>query len=92
MRGGRVYGPALREVGLTPTQLAILVATRLRGALPLSRLAEGLGLERTALYRAIGPLRRAGYVRTNAGRTERERVVMVTPRGERLLHRALPLW
>jgi DNA-binding MarR family transcriptional regulator len=88
----RVYGGALAGLGLTPTQLAILVATRLRGSLPLSRLAEGLRLDRTSLYRAIRPLERAGYLEVSSGQTQRERVATVTPKGGRILQAALPIW
>ncbi len=88
----RVYGGALAGLGLTPTQLAILVATRLRGSVPLSRLAEGLRLDRTSLYRAIRPLRRKGWIRILPGRTQRERVATVTAKGERILQEALPIW
>src|SRR5262247_1120118 len=88
----KVYAGALAGLRLTPTQLAILVATRLRGSLPLSRLAEGLRLDRTSLYRAIRPLERAGYLRIAPGRTQRERVARVTPKGERVLGEALPIW
>jgi DNA-binding MarR family transcriptional regulator len=88
----RVYGGALARLRLTPTQMAILVAIRLRGSLPLSRLAEGLRLDRTSLYRAIRPLERTGYLRLSTGRTQRERVATVTPKGERVLGEALPVW
>jgi len=88
----KVYAGALGGFGLTPTQLAILVATRLHGALPLSRLAEGIGLDRTSLYRAVRPLERKGYLRTLPGRTDRERMATVTAKGERLLEAALPIW
>src|SRR5215510_8210990 len=88
----KVYAGALSGFGLTPTQLAILVATRLHGSLPLSRLAEGIGLDRTSLYRAVRPLERKGYLRTLTGRTERERIATVTTKGERLLQEALPIW
>src|SRR5262245_66658020 len=67
----KVYAGALASFGLTPTQLAILVATRLHGSLPLSRLAEGMGLDRTSLYLAVRPLERKGYVQTLPGRTDR---------------------
>jgi DNA-binding MarR family transcriptional regulator len=83
----KVYAGALAGFGLTPTQLAILVATRLYGSLPLSRLAEGIGLDRTSLYRALRPLERKGYLRTLPGRTDRERIATVTAKGERLLNR-----
>jgi len=88
----RLYAGALASVGLTPTQLAILVATRLRGSLPLSRLAAGLRLDRTSLYRAIRPLERSGFLAVSVGRTQRERVATVTAKGERILQQALPIW
>jgi DNA-binding MarR family transcriptional regulator len=88
----KLYGSALAGLGLTATQLAILVATRLRGSVPLSRLAEGLRLDRTSLYRAVRPLERRGYLRVLPGRTQRERVAMVTAKGERILQEALPIW
>jgi DNA-binding MarR family transcriptional regulator len=88
----KVYAGALAGSGLTATQLAILVATRLHGSLPLSRLAEGLHLDRTSLYRAVRPLERKGYLELGPGRTKRERVARVTTRGERVLQEALPVW
>jgi DNA-binding MarR family transcriptional regulator len=88
----KVYTRALAGVGLTATQLAILVATRLHGSLPLSRLAQGLHLDRTSLYRAVRPLERNGLLGLGAGRTQRERVATVTVRGERVLQEALPIW
>src|SRR4029453_567321 len=88
----KIYAGALAEFGLTATQLAILVATQLHGPGPLSGRAEGLGLDRTSLYRAVRPLERKGYLQTLAGRTERERTATVTAKGERLLQEALPVW
>jgi DNA-binding MarR family transcriptional regulator len=88
----RVYGGALAQVGLTPTQLAILVAVRHRGSVPLTRLARGLQLDRTSLYRAIRPLERDRLVRIHPGRTQRERIATVTAKGERVLGEALPIW
>ena len=88
----KVYARALADVGLTATQLAILVATRLHGSLPLSRLAQGLHLDRTSVYRAVRPLERNSYLKLGPGRTQRERVATVTARGERVLQEALPVW
>jgi len=88
----KVYARALAGVGLTPTQLAILVATRLHRSLPLSRLAQGLNLDRTSLYRAVRPLERKALLALGPGRTQRERVVTVSARGERALLEALPIW
>jgi DNA-binding MarR family transcriptional regulator len=88
----KLYEGALAPLNLTASQLAILVATRLRGRVPLSRLAVGLALDRTSLYRAVRPLERRGYLRLVAGRTRRERMAAVTASGEHLLRQALPIW
>jgi DNA-binding MarR family transcriptional regulator len=88
----KFYEGALAGLGLTATQFAILAATRLRGPIPLSRLAEGLTLDRTSLYRAVQPLDRRGYLRILPGRTARERMATLTAKGERLLQEALPIW
>jgi DNA-binding MarR family transcriptional regulator len=70
----------------------MLVALRLRGALPLSRLAERLGLDRTSLYRAVRPLERRGTLAIRGGHTPRELVAELTPEGRRLIEEALPVW
>lgn len=88
----RLYEEALAPFGLTATQFAILVATHLRGAVPLSRLAERLVLDRTSLYRAVRPMVRRGVLRIAPGRTGRERLAVLTGPGRRLIERALPAW
>ncbi len=88
----RLYEEALATVELTATQFAILVALHLRGALPLSRLAERLVLDRTSLYRAVRPLARRGVLRVAAGGTGRERLAALTAAGRRLIERSLPAW
>jgi len=88
----KLYEGALAPLELTATQFAILVAVRLRGPVPLSRLAERLVLDRTSLYRAVKPLERRGCLRILPGRTRRERAAALTPRGRRLLADALPIW
>jgi DNA-binding MarR family transcriptional regulator len=88
----RLYERALAPLALTPTQFAILVATRLRGPVPLSRLATALVLDRTSLYRAIRPLERQGHLRVGPGQNQRGRAATLTVKGEHLLQQALPIW
>lgn len=88
----RLYEAALAPVDLTATQFAILVAVNLRGPVPLSRLAEILVLDRTSLYRALRPLERRRALRVVPGRDRREKDVLLTDAGRRLLAEALPLW
>jgi DNA-binding MarR family transcriptional regulator len=88
----RLYEEALAPFGLTATQFAILVATYLRGGLPLSRMAERLVLDRTSLYRALRPLVRRGVLQVAPGQTGRELRAALTGSGRRLIERALPAW
>lgn len=88
----KLYEGALAPFDLTATQFTMLVALRLRGAVPLSRLAQRLGLDRTSLYRAVRPLERRGALAVGPGRTPRERVAELAPAGRRLIEEALPIW
>jgi DNA-binding MarR family transcriptional regulator len=88
----RFYEAAFAPLELTGTQFSILVAVHLRGRVPLSRLAEGLVLDRTSLYRAVKPLVRRRYLRILPGQTRRERTAALTEAGRRLLADALPIW
>ena len=88
----RFYETAFAPLDLTGTQFSILVALQLRGRVPLSRLAEGLVLDRTSLYRAVKPLVRRRCLRILPGQTRRERTAALTEAGRRLLADALPIW
>jgi DNA-binding MarR family transcriptional regulator len=87
----RAYDRALRSTGLRITQFTILVAANVADGVPLGRLAEILGLERTTLTRNLSILERDGLIRvTNLdGRT---RNVLIAPAGRARLNAALPLW
>lgn len=88
----KLYEAGLAPLDLTATQFSILVAVHRRGPVPLSRLAEGLVLDRTSLYRALKPLIRRRCLRVLPGRTRRERTAELADAGRRLLEEALPTW
>jgi DNA-binding MarR family transcriptional regulator len=87
----RAYDRALRSTGLRITQFTILVAASVAGGVPLGRLAEILGLERTTLTRNLAVLERDGLIQmTNLdGRT---RNALIASAGKARLNAALPLW
>src|ERR1700730_16330140 len=87
----RAYDRALRPCGLRSTQFAILVAASVAGGIPLHRLAEALGLERTTLTRNLAAIEREGLIEV-ADVDGRPRKVIVLPAGETLLTQALLLW
>jgi DNA-binding MarR family transcriptional regulator len=86
------YEQALGPAGLRDTQLSLLVALVLGGAMPVARLAATLGLDRTTLTRNLRPLQRQGLVRTVPGPDRRVRLVWLTDAGREALDLALPAW
>jgi len=88
----RRYEVALRPFGLRATQFSVLAALAQAGPLPLSKLAEILGLERTSLTRIAGVLERDARISVTQGDDERVRVLDITTTGKRVLASALPAW
>ncbi len=55
--------------------------------------ASLLGMDRTTLTAALKPLQRRGLLRTKADVADRRsRILTLTPKGRRLLLRAVPIW
>jgi DNA-binding MarR family transcriptional regulator len=89
----RLYDAYLAPSGLTTTQFSILrTVHRQRGRVALAALADDLVFERTSLYRALAPLRRAGLVSIDAGDDRRTKDVVLTRRAARRISAAMPHW
>ena len=88
----QLYDQHLAEVGLRTTQYSILAKLGRLGAMPISKLAVTMVMERTALSRAIGPLERDGLVKVGAGPDGRTRSVKLTPTGQARLKAAAAHW
>ena len=88
----QLYDQHLAEVGLRTTQYSILSKLGRLGAMPISKLAVTMVMERTALSRATGPLERDGLVKVGAGPDGRTRSVKLTPTGQARLKAAAAHW
>lgn len=89
----RLYDAHLMRARLTTTQFSILRTLERRGgSAPLGALAEELVFERTSLYRALAPLRRAGLITVGAASDRRAKTVALTPRATRRMAAAMPHW
>jgi len=88
----RLYDEALLPTGLTTPQLAILRDLGRGGDQALSRLAEAMVMDRTSLYRALGPMIRAGWVRVQPGVKGRTKIAGLTAEGARVMDAAAPQW
>src|SRR5690349_6426757 len=79
----RLFEAKLRPHGLRATQFSVLSALALKGATPVSELADFLVLERTTLTRVAAVLERNGWVTVRPGDDARRRPLQITPRGRR---------
>lgn len=88
----QAYDHALAPSGLRATQMTLLVALARAGAVPFSRLAAVLGMDRTTFTRNVAPLERDGLLTMQPGPDRRVKLVAITATGRKALARAIPLW
>lgn len=88
----RAFERIMRDSELRVTQFSLLVQLMRRGPLPIGRLAEVLGVERTTLTRNLALIEAQRLVRIRPGEDPRSRIVAITPQGEAAVAKALPLW
>ncbi len=88
----RHYDEALRPAGLGATQFNLLVPLAIAERLTVTRFAELMEMERSALARNLRILERQRLVSIRPGADRRTRVVTLTAMGRRKLGQALPLW
>ncbi len=93
----QIYDRLLEPAGMTVNQFGLLArlygASLRRETLPISVLAERLGMDPTTLNRSLKPLEAEGLV-TNADdpADRRVRAVLITEQGIAKLREAVPLW
>ena len=86
----RLYDQALSEHGLTITQFTLMIVIGRHKPNSLSKLAEGLDIERSTLSRNIAKLRDGGFVETvPSGRAQHLRL---TRKGQTVLSEVYPKW
>ena len=86
------YDAALRPYGVRATQLPILTAAASGEPIPLARLADALGMERTTLLRNVRPLVRQALIRIRREKGGRRDELSATAAGQALLVRLYPAW
>jgi DNA-binding MarR family transcriptional regulator len=89
----RRFDEALRPLEITNGQFSLLMSLNRPTPPNMGSVAALLAMDRTTLTAALKPLERRGLVETFADAEDRRsRRMRLTPEGERLLERALPIW
>ena len=89
----RQFDDALRPIGLTNGQFSLMMSLNRPEPPDMGAVATLLGVDRTTLTAALKPLQRRRLLRITVGPADRRsRIMTLTPKGRRLLARALPVW
>jgi DNA-binding MarR family transcriptional regulator len=88
----RLYDDAFRPVGLRATQISVLVGVAHSEAVSIASLSRLLGMDRSTLTRNLRPLEEKGLVALGPEGHHRSRTLSITPKGDQLVQKALPLW
>jgi DNA-binding MarR family transcriptional regulator len=87
-----VYDDALRPLGLKISQLNVLVAAAKLGLAEPTKLCEILQMDASTLSRNVDRMRAKGWLEIVSGEDGRTQPFRLTPRGTRLLEKAIPAW
>jgi DNA-binding MarR family transcriptional regulator len=89
----RRFDDALRPIGLTNGQFSLMMSLNRPEPPDMGAVASLLGMDRTTLTAALKPLQRRHLLKVTVDPTDRRgRVMTLTPKGRRLLARAVPVW
>src|SRR5580700_1575126 len=86
------YDAVLRPSGLRATQFTLLQALNTAPEISQKQLSELLEIDTTTLTRTLAPLRRKGWLHSEAGDDRRELRLSLARAGKRAYDRALPFW
>ena len=89
----RRFDEALRLLDLTNGQFSLLMSLNRPEPPAMANVASLLAMDRTTLTAALKPLERRGLVTVATDRGDRRsRLMALTPKGMRLLAKAVPIW
>jgi DNA-binding MarR family transcriptional regulator len=86
------YDDALRPLGVKVSQLNILIVTAKLGLARPARVCEILQLDTSTLSRNVERMRAHGWLEVVPDEDARAQPFRLTPRGKRLIEKAVPAW
>jgi DNA-binding MarR family transcriptional regulator len=87
------FDTALKPLGLTNGQFSLLIALNRPDPLPRRMVAALLAMDRSTLTAALKPLEREKLVKVAPDPDDRRSTrLRLTPKGKKVLARALPVW
>ena len=87
-----IYDDAFRPLGITASQVNVLVAVVTQGSPSPGELGNILNIEKSTLSRSLKLMRTAGWIEINAPATGRTHEIEASQKGKKLLLKVLPIW
>jgi DNA-binding MarR family transcriptional regulator len=89
----RRFDDAFRPLALTNGQFSLMMSLNRPKPPRMAAVAALLAMDRTTLTAALKPLERRGLLTVSADPADRRgRLMKLTPKGQKLLARAVPIW
>lgn len=88
----RLFDGYMQKSGIRATQFTILSQLMVRGEMPIGKLADILGMERTTLTRNLTLLEQRKWISIRAGDDPRSRMIGITAQGRGMVRRGFPYW
>lgn len=87
-----IFSQEIKNVGLTPTQLSVLVTIGRNQNSSISALGKILNLDESTLTRNLMLLERDGYIQKLIGADKRRKLIALTDEGCIIIENAMPHW
>ncbi|MCB9772189.1 MAG: winged helix DNA-binding protein [Candidatus Omnitrophica bacterium] len=88
----QIYDEALRSLGYTPSQIMILSNIQELHSANINELAEAVSTDRTTVSRNLLPLKKDGLIKPCDCADRREKAIMLTEKGGKILQKASRIW
>jgi DNA-binding MarR family transcriptional regulator len=87
-----LYNEALRPLGLTVSQLNLLVIVAKRGPISPGAVAKQLNMDKSTLSRNVRLMEDHRWLSVSPGPSGRSQSLTIEPKGRKLIETAQPLW
>ena len=88
----KLYDDAFRPLGMTTSQMNILVVITKFGTASPGRVGDWLHMEKSTLSRNVDRMRKHGWLGIIPGKHGRSHQLKLTAKGMEILEQGLPLW
>lgn len=88
----KIYDEHLAPYGITVRQYSMMRNLDYLGEASVTALAEQIGLDRTSVVRMLKPLTDREYILDKAASGKRDRRLVLSDTGKRLIEEATPAW